>query len=192
MSNNKKTDNSNLDAKVQLRIKSFELLKKDTVNILDAFGGDGIVWKAVKDQLPKGQHLQLNVLRIDKQQKKGIYLKGDNMKYLKAFDLSGFDIIDLDAYGSPFNQLEVLFSRKFKGLVHCTYIQSGLGNINMKMLERLGYTERMVKKAQTLFTRQPFQKMLSYLSLNGIREITNYQVNDRKNYFYFLLEPAKK
>lgn len=182
------TDNSHLLAKVNLRIDSLSHIPKPVINVLDAFGGDGLVWNEVKNRV---KDKTINVLRIDKKtNKKGMYLKGDNIKFLKnpTFDLSIFDIMDFDAYGSPFNQLEIIFKRKYIGLVHCTYIQSGMGNLNTKMLEKLGYTDRMIKKAPTLFTRQPFKKMLSYLSMNGVREINNFQATDRKNYFYFILK----
>lgn len=149
---------------------------------MEAFGGDGVIWKQVKTRTDK----EILVLRIDKKQdKKGIYLRGDNQKFLKSLELSGFDIIDLDAYGSPFNQLEILFRRRFTGLIICTYIQTGMGQINKKLLEKLGYTSKMLDKAQTLFTRNPFQKMLNYLSISGIKEITLVSATPRKNYFYF-------
>lgn len=183
----KQTDNSHLRGKVDLRIESLKLISKKEINVLDAFGGDGIVWNEVKKRMPG---ITIKVLRIDKKaDKKGLYLKGDNIKYLKSdkFDLQLFDIIDLDAYGSPFNQLEIVFKRKYTGIVHCTYIQSGMGNINKALLQKIGYTDKMLEKAPTLFTRQPFKKMLSYLSVNKVKEIFNYQVNDRKNYFYFIL-----
>jgi hypothetical protein len=180
----KQTDNSFTDGKVQLRLDALQHVKKDSVSILEAFGGDGVIWNLVKQQSDKN----ISILRIDKKtDKKGIYLKGDNLKFLKSIDLSVFDIIDLDAYGSPFNQLEILFRRRYKGLVICTYIQTGMGQINKKLLEKLGYTGAMINKCPTLFSRNPFPKMLNYLSISGIKEITLVSATDRKNYFYFRL-----
>lgn len=184
MPQQKQTDNSYLEGKVQLRLDSLQHIKKDRVTVLEAFGGDGVIWSLVKQRTEK----KISILRIDKKpDKKGVYLRGDNLKFLKSIDLSSFDIIDLDAYGSPYNQLEIVFRRRYKGIVHCTYIQTGMGQINKKLLERLGYTSRMVEKCPTLFSRQPFQKMLDYLSLNQVKEIRNVSATDRKNYFYFLL-----
>src|SRR3954465_4124097 len=101
MSQQKQTDNSYLEGKVQDRLASLQHITKDTVTVLEAFGGDGIIWSLVKERTDK----KISVLRIDKKQnKRGIYLKGDNLKFLKSIDISGFDIIDLDAYGSPYNQ----------------------------------------------------------------------------------------
>lgn len=171
-----------LQAKADVRTESLDLIPKDEVNVLDAFGGEGLVWNQVRTQTKK----TVNSLRIDRNKNlSGMYLKGDNMKYLKSLDLAVFDIIDLDAYASPFNQLEVILKRKYAGVVHCSYVLSGIGNINRRMLERLGYTDRMINKAPQLFARQPFSKMVDYLATYGVREITNFQLTDRKNFFYF-------
>jgi hypothetical protein len=181
----KQTDNSYLEGKVNLRLESLAHINKKEVKVLEAFGGDGVIWELVKQRSDK----QIAILRIDKKQdKRGVYLKGDNIKFLKSISLEPFDIVDLDAYGSPFNQLEIVFRRRYKGIVHCTYIQTGMGQINKKLLERLGYTSRMIDKCPTLFSRQPFQKMLNYLSIHNVKEISVVQATERKNYFYFFLK----
>lgn len=180
----KQTDNSYMEGKILLRLEALNQIDKDSITILEAFGGDGIIWNEVKKRTTK----ELHILRIDKKQdKKGVYLRGDNIKFLKSIDLSAFDIVDLDAYGSPYNQLEIVFAKKYHGIVICTYIQTGLGQINKKLLQSLGYTASMINRCPTLFSRQPFSKMLNYLSKSGIGTIYNVQATERKNYFYFFL-----
>lgn len=182
MMSGKKTDNSHLQDKINIRLDSLKHIKKQEVNILEAFAGDGIIWNAVQKQTKK----KLNILRIDKKEgKKGVYLKGDNMKFISIFDFKHFDIIDLDAYGSPFNQLEVIFKKKFKGIVHCTFIQTGMGRLNNSMLIKLGYTKSMIQKIPSLFCKYGKEKIYQYLANEGVVLITSIEL-DRKTYFYFV------
>lgn len=177
----KKTDNSHLSEKVWLRLETLEQIDKPEIKVLEAFAGDGFIWDTVRVQTNK----TIKVLRIDeKPDKKGIYLKGNNLKFLKNIDLSNFDIIDLDAYGSPFKQLEIVFERKYKGFVHCTFIQSGMGRLDNNFLKSLGYTPKMVEKIPTLFSKQGMNKMERYLHQCGISLINGFFI-ERKNYFWF-------
>lgn len=174
------TDNSELEKKVELRLKA--LPDKNQVLVLECYAGDGVIWEKVKQQTEK----EIKILRIDqKPDKKGVYLKGDNLKFIKSIDLSVFDIIDLDAYGSPFNLLEVVFQQNYKGIVHVTFIQTMQGALHKKMLNKLGFTNKMIEKCQTLFNQDGIGKLLSYLSLNGINQVYGYFLQNRKNYFFF-------
>lgn len=180
----KQTDNSYTDEKVKLRVDSLLLIDKEEINVLEAYAGDGVIWKLVQQQTDK----KINILKIDmKENKKGVYLKGNNEKFLPLFDFSNYDIIDLDAYGVPFNQLEVVFLKKFKGVVHCTFIQSGMGGLPNGMLFKLGYTKEMLKKIRTIFSKNGLLKMQQYLAFNDVKETYGYYFY-RKNYFYFKLQ----
>ena len=184
MSTNKKTDNSYTEEKILLRLESLELIDKEEINILEAYAGDGVIWNGVQERTLK----KINILKIDiKDDKKGVYLKGKNEKFLPLFDFSVYDIIDLDAYGVHFHQLEPVFIKKYKGIVHCTFIQSGMGRLPNGLLQKLGYTKKMVNKCSTLFSKNGMEKMMNYLSINGVDRIRGCFV-DRKNYFYFHLK----
>lgn len=181
MMTNKQTDNSHLEEKVALRLESLNLIDKQNIVVLEAFAGDGLIWQTVESQTNKS----LIILKIDKKEgKKGVYLKGDNMKFISMFDFDRFDIIDLDAYGSPFNQLEVVFLKKFKGIVHCTFIQSGMGKLNNALLIHLGYSKNMIQKIPSLFNKNGRDKIYEYLANKGIENVFTVEV-DRKTYFYF-------
>src|SRR4051812_32373644 len=114
MSSTAKTNNDPrlLEAKVLLRINS--LPEKKDISILEAFGGEGVLWNIIKRRQPEKE---FDILSIDKNKYNRVQLQGDNLKYLQSFDLSQFDIIDLDAWGSPVKQLEVIFKKKYKGIV---------------------------------------------------------------------------
>lgn len=174
----KKTNNSHFKAKVNLRLENLPE-KKSTVRILDCFSGTGEIWKAVQ----KETKTELKVLGIDKKTDyPGVYLKGDNMKYLRSLDLNQFDIIDLDAYGTPIKQLEVIFNRHFKGIIFITFIQTLFGGIPKIMLNCLGYTDNMIKKCPTLFNKNALEKFKQYLFIRGgITEIERFSF-DKKHY----------
>lgn len=179
------TDNSHLAEKVRIRADSLRLINKPVIRVCEAFAGDGVIWRAVKKQFTGKQ---ISVLRIDKKDdKKGVYLKGDNIKFLMSLDLTRFDIIDLDAYGSPAKQLDIVFNSGFSGIVHCTFIQSGFGMLDSSILSQNGFSSKMVDKCPTLFCKNGMQKMQNYLGNNGVTKIHGYFI-DRKNYFWFNLD----
>jgi hypothetical protein len=154
-----KTDNSNIMTKIRLR---------------ESVSFDGA---KVKNKT--------SVTAIEKEHDKNKKaLTGDNLKYLHILDISKFDIIDLDAYGIPFEQLEAIFKRQFKGIIIVTAIQSMTGALPFKMLCLLGYTKSMIKKCPSLFYRNGDQKLKNYLYLRGIKKIHGTTIN-RKSYFYF-------
>lgn len=174
-----KTDNSYFEEKVQLRLDS--LPNKKTVFVLDCFAGSGLIWDEVKNRTYK----EIKVVSIEKEPGKNKKaLAGSNLKYLNVLTLNQFDIIDLDAYGIPYAQLSIIFKKQYKGIIHVTAIQSGMGQLPKGMIAELGYSENMLKKISSIFNRKGIDKLKNYLYLHGIQSIEGYFI-DRKNYFYF-------
>jgi len=175
-----KIDNSFFTEKVNLRIDAIKNIKRPI--ILECFAGESKIW----DKVQKITGKNLIVLRIEKEKNKGnrIYLQGDNLKYLKGMDLTKYNIIDLDSYGIPFKQLEILFKKQYKGIVIVTAIQSVIGCLPHELLLKNRYTKLMIRKIPTLFYRHGLEKLKNYLYLKGIKSITGYFIN-QKNYFYF-------
>lgn len=179
------TDNdaSMFEIKIDLRRRLIE--GKPKVTVLEAFSGDGIIWNEIKARYPEKD---IRILRMDqKMDKKGIYLKGDNLKFLSSMDLSAFDLIDLDAYGSPFPQLQIIFKSNYQGPVVCTFIQTMAGALNKAFLRELGFTDRMIKKCPSLFNISGFDKMKQYLAGKGVKKLVFFSEN-RKNYFSFSMK----
>jgi len=94
--------NSYLADKAMLRLR--HLPDTDPVVVLDAFGGSGKVWQCVQANTER----KIIRLAIDEKNIPGT-LKGDNRKFLPTLDLTKFHVIDLDAYGVPYEQLEIIF-----------------------------------------------------------------------------------
>ena len=175
------TDNSYFYDKVMLRINHLPDLKEITV--LDAFSSEGKIWKEIKKISSK----KINVIRIDEGNKSGIYMKGNNLKFLKKLNLNEFDIIDLDSYGVPYSQLEVIFAKYLRCTVFITFIQSVFGILPKNMLIKIGYKKSMIEKTPILFTKNGLAKMKLYLSINGIDKIY-IRSSGRKHYFCFKIK----
>ena len=179
-----KTNNDSrlLEGKVMLRIES--LPKKKEIRVLECFGGEGVLWNAVKRRCPDKN---IQVLSIDKNKYNRVQLQGDNLKYLQSINLQAYDIIDLDAWGSPVKQLEILFKRKYRGGVHCTFIQSMMGKLRDEILLDNGYPKDMVGKIRSIFVTDGLQKFLNYLAKNGVKNC-RILTKKRKNYLWFYLD----
>lgn len=182
--NNVQTDNSFLETKVKLRIDN---LPAGDCNVLDCYAGTGLIWKTIKERTGR----TINVLGMDKKKIEGIYLQGDNLKFLASMDINKFNVIDLDAYGVPYHQLEIIFSQKLQAetIVFVTFIQSVYGRLPYEMLEDLGYSPSMIKKCPAIFFRNGFEKFKQYLAVRGIGQIKHYS-HDKKHYLCFSIKKS--
>jgi hypothetical protein len=99
------------------------------VRVLDCFHGEGKLWADVAELYPG----KINLVGIEKERGKSPFtvLEGDNQKFLPAMDLSRFDLIDLDAYGSVSKQfMSVVRNPTFGGCpIFITEITTFLGAI---------------------------------------------------------------
>lgn len=178
------TDNTFLEVKVKLRIDN---LPAGTCNVLDCYAGTGLIWRTIRERTQR----RINVLGMDRKKLEGIYLQGDNLKFLASMDIRNFNVIDLDAYGVPYLQLKIIFSRKLhkETVVFVTFIQSVYGGLPYGMLEELGYSPTMIKKCPAIFFRNGFEKFKRFLAIHGIEQIKYYS-QDQKNYLCFSIKKA--
>lgn len=159
---------------------------KESIKVLDCFTGKSIIWEEIKRESDK----DINVIGIDRISY-GSTLKGDNIKYLKGMNLDKYDIIDLDAYGIPLRQLEIIFRKRYRGILFVTFVQSIFGRLPVRMLEKIGYTRKMIEKCPTLFNRNGIEKFKQYLAINNIKIITIIKRNN-KRYLYIPLVTIKR
>ena len=92
-----KTDNHNLRAKLELRrrvLDAFTLKAKAPLSVLDCFSGEEVIWSTLRKEYSLQEYLALDV-----KPKRG-RLKMDSLRYLQNQSWR-HDVIDLDAYGSP-------------------------------------------------------------------------------------------
>lgn len=176
-------DNSHFEVKVKLRQDN---LPKGPCRVLDCYGGTGRIWDTIKQRNPKRK---IEVLRIDKKKDRGgVYLVGDNSKFLGSLEPDSFNVIDLDAYGIPYKPLKWLFGRTHGRpmTIFATFIQSVYGGLPAGFLVDLGYSRSMVKRCPALFYRHGFEKLKQYLAINGVNKIKHYSdYSNRKHYLCF-------
>jgi hypothetical protein len=173
------TDNSFLALKIKIRS---DHLPEGNLKVLDAFGGFGITWKKV---IKKTKRTDVIVSSLDKE-KRPMSIKGDNRKIMAGAKLSFFDIIDLDAYGIPFDQVEIVFNQKFKGIVFFTFIQSVMGMIPVKLAQVNGITKTQYSLCPTIFGQIGWQLWLDWLANNNVKKVFHQSIG-RKHYGCFEL-----
>ena len=176
--NNQKTNNSFLIDKIMLRANHLP----DNPVVLNCFAGEDLIWCGV--ELKAGKKIPR--LNIDKKSYGDFYIPGDCIGYLETLDLNKYSVIDLDSYGIPFKELQVLVKRKYKGTIFVTFIQSIIGVLPTELLLSQGITEKMINKIPTAYYKSGWKYFLNYLSSAGVTEIVQ-RTKDRKHYICFHL-----
>lgn len=170
-----KTNNSYLKEKLAIR---FLNLPQKKLKVLDAFAGEQIIWRWII----KYHKYNIDYFPIDNIDYEIFGIKGDNIEYLLSLDLNKFDVIDLDCYGIPFKQLEIIFQKKYSGIIFITFIQSIYGGLPHGMLKEIGYKSEMFEKIPAIFNKKGFNKFKEYLAKNGIKEIEYVNPSRNKHY----------
>jgi len=140
-----------------------------TINVLELFAGQGLIWKAVKSRTGR----TIKTTRID-EKKISSTIRGDNRKIIPNLDLSMYNIIDCDAYGNPYEQIKLMFENKtLKSgtIVHFTFNRAGPGMPKRSILTNIGIGKHMVKKCPTLFSSLAYPAFLEYLRKNGVKRV---------------------
>lgn len=179
VSSKDQTDNSCFASKVRLRLDSLDFVSTPEPRVLECFGGEGLLWKEVSRISGK----TIKSLRIDeKKDLPGYYLQGNNLKILPTLDLSTFDIIDLDAYGVPWDQLAILKDLGYSGVLHITHIH--FGSLPYSAIEYLGITREMISKSPMLYHTLGITPVKAILYDMGYRKIHYYQPTVQRTYLW--------
>ena len=93
-------------------------------------------------------------------------------------------MIDLDAYGIPFAQLQVLFERGYKGTVIVTFIQSVFGQLPHELAVAVGFSQTMMDKIPTLLGARGWEYFCQWLANHGVSRLFHVG-SSRKHYFAF-------
>lgn len=130
------TENSHLRTKVRLRMELLDMIGTKKPYVLDAFAGQGIIWKEIQRQRP-----DLEIATVGIEKRKYInpnVIMGDNRKAMKGMDLTVFDLIDLDAFGCPWEQLTICAEKAPMVPVVLTHISVTLGPVPKGLLKSAG------------------------------------------------------
>ena len=161
---------------------AFPILKKELrkidlpidARLLDCYAGNHQMWDGVK---------LATYYPIDVESYEKISVKSDNLKIMKSLDLSLFNVIDVDAYGVPAKQLEIIFNSRFEGTVYFTFIQTMFGRIPNIVLYENSITPAMLSKTSTLFMRNGFEKFKNYPAKRGVKKVKYYNPAGTNKYY---------
>jgi hypothetical protein len=184
-----KTDNSSLATKVLFRLA--RLPEKEEIKVLDCYHGSGACWFNIKLNTDK----KIIVHGMDIEDKDSFVLLGDNRKVLRNITLSNYDVIDVDAYGVPYEIIKQIFEYQdnIDVIVFYTFCQTYMGSLPKDMMIDLGYTSGMYEKAPTLINKKGHNKFLQWLALNGVEKVEYIKLhgNNTRVYGCFKLKCIK-
>ena len=144
-----KTNNSFLQLKVGLRIEF--LPDKPVIKVLDCCAGKNVIWTSIIKQTRR----TIEVDGLDIKENTENNLKLDNNKTVQSLDLSVYDVIDCDVYGSPYKLMKNLFNNPSfdpgRTILFYTYILIMQGQVDRTMLEDIGIPRKMAAAAPTMF-----------------------------------------
>lgn len=171
------TENSHLPTKIRVRKQALERIGKDEVHVLDAFAGEGIVWSAMRKHCPD---IKITTLGIEKRKYLNpAVIMGDNRKVMRGLDLTQFDLIDLDAFGCPWEQLAICSEAAPGVPVIATHIIVTLGPTPRQLLEAGGIPDAWTDKRRVphaLFNRWRWDWWENYCAKLGYTQ-TDFEVH---------------
>lgn len=172
---------------MKIKLRSENIGHRPITSVIDAYHGNGEVWRGVKKTLIKNFNVHVLGLTNKTTSKKSISLQGNVIKHIKSLDLSGFDIIDIDAPGSPYNALKAVLRNKSikKARVFFTLNQIMGHGLDNKMLHDLGFSQSMVKKARPMLKPRAFELFKGWLGRNGIKKLNYYGLKYAWGHCYF-------
>lgn len=165
------TDNSNLSLKVAFRIRH---LPEGKVSVLDCFAGEGLIWQKVA----ASTRVPVEVDSIEMAKGKGApSFVGDNRKLLPVLDLRPYNVIDLDAYGTPYRQVVAILGNatRVPGTV-IFYTLNRCVRADSALLVRHDFTPQMVMKAPILCSSWGYRAWCQALAVAGVRELWEIHV----------------
>lgn len=148
------------------------------VRVLDCYHGDGDIWDAVARVHPHA--VEVVGIEIDRKRAKPGVLTGDNRRVLASMNLSRFDMIDLDAWGTPWEQLRQVSRSNFQGTVAVTWILT-IALAGCGLWQDFGVPKAWNEEVQSLFPPN-VEACRLWLGHLGWDKVT-YQVRSG-NHFY--------
>lgn len=173
------TASSYFNEKLEIRKRACQSL--DRVDVLDLYAGKHVIWNQISHNRYYG---------VDNYEKSG-NLPIDNRTAIKFLDLGQFTVIDADAYGMPYEQIQLLYENKTlrPGTVVCyTCITGPMNRLCVRLLQDFAI-EREYKRTRTLFNRYGYQYFHEMLNGHGVKDLHNIIIKKsmRKEYGYFIV-----
>jgi hypothetical protein len=174
-------DNKYLNLKVLLRYN--EIKDNTNLKILDCFSGKQVLWGIVENKL----NIKTNRITIDADSNFKPDIHCDSLKWIKDNDIDSFDIIDLDSWGSPVKHLDIIFKKKYKGVIIATYCSPV--NLNPDKILAENYYNKIYgsTKKVSILNKDIGIMFKNYLAINGIKEYKGI-ISNKKIYCSFIIK----
>ena len=160
MSKGKKVDNHNLDAKLALRRKLLAGQKLGKLSVIDCFSGGEVLWTILRKEFPVDEYLALDV------KAKRARLKIDSLRYLQNQEWE-HNVIDLDAYGSPWRHWFEVLKRGKSCIVFLTIGNTVFKQKQTEAIKTLGIDFKVPAGLQGALAELIFEQCLASLYENG-------------------------
>lgn len=130
-----KTDNHNAIAKLHLRRHFLRAWHPTPPDVLDCFAGYSVLWSQLKAEFAIAHYTGIEMRKIPGR------LRMDSLQYLRRDDWQ-HDVIDLDAYGSPWKHLLAALPHLVTNGKACTIFltigNAGLGSQDRDLIKAAG------------------------------------------------------
>ena len=172
-----KTNNAKNKSKIQIRENVLSLFKNER-NVLEVFCGDG---KMYRDVWKKGdKYTGIDIVEFNDERET---IQGDSKEVLNSLDIDRYNIFDIDAYGSPYEELSIILKKldRNKYNEYAFIITDGLGidlkmgNIAHSLRSILDIKSSKIKNAHKLhevFIQKIVDKLIK--NFNNIKETKFY------------------
>jgi hypothetical protein len=187
------TDNHNPEAKLELRRHFLRQMVSDGVpiRVLDCFMGEGLLWRKLRSEFPIHSYWG-----VDLKPKKG-RLQIDSSRILAQPGWAQ-NVVDLDAYGSPWNHwINLVQTSSGSVTVFLTIgmVRSAGGNYDHAILDLSGARFRRLKIPNTLGVKLSgtiLPHALAFAESNGFDPVDIQEAFPQKNARYIGVRLVKR
>lgn len=175
-----KIDNKSVANKIFIRKEAIKNLTE--VRVLDLFAGRNVLWNNIKTDKYFG---------IDIENNKGKNLNADTREVFDSIELTEFNVIDCDSYGTAFDLYKKLLTNKnIKSgtVILYTLITNEFTKIQNEAKKEFNF-RHFYNKAPSLFNARAIEFFYELLANYGIKEVNYYSIRDHfdKHYGYFVI-----
>lgn len=115
-------------------------------------------------------------------------LYGDNRKIIRTIDIDQFSVIDIDAYGSPFEIMEYVFeTAKNPKVIIYTFNRMCIAGIN----KEINVWKLATERCKTILNPYADDMFSYYLYKHGVKQYyeIRFEAAMKKRYGYFIYNP---
>lgn len=186
-----KTDNAKVSAKHLLR--NSVLAQFDETSCLDVFCGAGKMWKSVWHKCDNYTGIDIRAFFDSRHT-----ICGDALAVINNIDISGYNIFDIDAYGSPYDVLDLILSKTIDSQKIAFCITDGsamdmrMGRVSKGMRLVSGISRHKIKKIH-LIQDEVIEKIIKTTAAKLCGKVVDFHIatgvtGSAMRYYTFIVE----